>query len=178
MRVAELKIDGFRGFDTVHIRPRGDVALIGEPRSGRSNVVAALERVLHPDGTRWHVREWDFHGGDLDRVLTIEVTLTALGSALQQRFVRRLEAWDQSVREIVATSDEPLTGEELDAALRLRWTCTWNRDEERADHRVEYVKRLGGASEHADRVSRDDREALPFRSIRQREPLDLPGGGQ
>ena len=177
LRVAELKIDGFRGFDTVHIRPRGDVALVGEPRSGRSNVVAALERVLHPDGTRWRVREWDFHGGDLDRVLTVEVTLTALGSALQQRFIRRLEVWDQSAREVVATSDEPLTGEELDAALRLRWTCTWNWDEERADHRVEYVKRLAGAGEHADRVSRDDREALPFRSIRQREPLAIRSEG-
>lgn len=177
VRVAELKIDGFRGFDTVHIRPRGDVALVGEPLAGRSNVVAALERVLHPDGTRWHVREWDFHGGDLDRVLTIEVTLTALGSALRQRFIRRLEVWDQSALEVVAASDEPLAGEEQEPALRLRWTCKWNRDEERADHRVEYVKRLAGAGEHADRVSRDDREALPFRSIRQREPLAIRSEG-
>ena len=177
MRVAELKINGFRGFDAALIRPRGDVALVGEPRAGRSDVVAALERVLHPDGTRWHVREWDFHDGDLDRELTIEVTLTALGSVLQQRFIRRLEVWEQSAREMVPASDEPLDGEGVEAALRLRWTCRWNRDEERADHRVEYVKRLTGTSENADRVSRDDREALPFRSIRQREPLAIRSEG-
>ena len=177
MRVSELKIKGFRGFDSMEIRPRGHVALVGEPRAGRSDVVSALERVLHPDGTRWQVREWDFHDGDLDREITIEVTLTDLGPMLRQRFVRRLEPWDQSAFKIVSASHEPHTGEDQEAALRLRWTCTWDLDEERADHRVEYVKQLSGVGDNADRVSRDDRAALPFRSIRQREPLAIRSAG-
>ena len=177
MRVSELKIEGFRGFDSMEIRPRGHVALVGEPRAGRSAVVSALERVLHPDGTRWQVREWDFHGGDLDREISIEVTLTDLGAMLRQRFVRRLEPWEQSAFKIVSASHEPLAGEEQEAALRLRWTCTWDLDEERADHRVEYVKQFSGVGDNADRVSRDDRAALPFRSIRQREPLAIRSEG-
>ena len=177
LRVSELRIDGFRGFDSILIRPRGHVALVGEPRAGRSDVVAALERVLHPDGTRWQVREWDFHGGDLDREIAIEVTLTDLGAMLRQRFVRRLESWDQSALKVVTASDEPLDGEGVEAALRLRWTCTWDGNEERADHRVEYVKQLSGMGGGAGRISRDDRAALPFRSIRQREPLAIRSEG-
>ena len=119
LRVAELKIDGFRGFDTTQIRPRGDVVLVGEPRAGRSDIVAALERVLHPDGTWWQVREWDFHGGDLDRVIAIEVTLSELGTMLRQQFIRRVEAWDQCTHRIVPESDEPLAAAGLETALRL-----------------------------------------------------------
>ena len=177
MRIAELRIDSFRGFDSALIKPRGHVALVGEPRAGRSDVVAALERVLHPDGTRWRVREWDFHCGDLDRTISIEATLTGLGSVLRQRFIRRVEVWDQTEMQVVATSEEPVDGEGVEAALRLRWTCTWDRAEERADQRVEYMKRLGGTSNYADRVSRDDRASLPFRSIRQREPLAIRSEG-
>ena len=177
MRVAELRIDSFRGFDSALIKPRGHVALVGEPRAGRSDVVAALERVLHPDGTRWRVREWDFHCGDLDRTISIEATLTGLGRVLRQRFIRRVEVWDQTEMQVVATSEGPVDGEGVEAALRLRWTCTWDRAEERADQRVEYMKRLGGTSNYADRVSRDDRASLPFRSIRQREPLAIRSEG-
>ena len=177
MRVSELKIERFRGFDSIQIRPRGHVALVGEPRAGRSDIISALERVLHPDGTRWHVREWDFYGGGLDREIVIEVTLTDLGAMLRQRFIRRLESWDQSALKIVTSSDEPLVGEGLEAALRLRWTCEWDLNEERADHRVEFVKQLSSAGAHADRVSRDDRAVLPFRSIRQREPLAIRSEG-
>ncbi len=177
MRVEELYIDGFRGFDSIVIRPRGHVALVGEPRAGRSDVILALERVLHVDATRWQVREWDFHGGDLDREVRIEVTLTDLDEALRQRFLRRLEPWDPGVGQIVEAAD--LTGDVADhePALRLRWTCTWDHIEERGEQRVEYVKRLANSGANANRVARDDRVALPFRAIRQREPLAVRSEG-
>lgn len=94
MCVARLTIEGFRGFDRFELAPRRHVALVGEPRSGRSDLVAALERVLPPDSMRWQPREWDFHGNDLDRPIRIEATLVDLDVALRQRFLRSLEAWD------------------------------------------------------------------------------------
>ncbi len=177
MRVEELRIDGFRGFDSAVVRPRGHVALVGEPRSGRSDIISALERVLHPDATRWAAREWDFHGRDLGREIRVQATLTNLGTSLRQRFLRRIEAWDRATSQIVTSAANPLEEDGVEAALRLQWICVWDRDEERADQRLEYVKRLGGTGSNADRVSREDRAALPFRSVRLREPLAIRSEG-
>jgi len=168
MRVEQLSIDRFRGFDAVVIQPRDHVALVGEPRAGRSDVIAALERVLQVDATRWQIREWDFHAGDLDREIRIEVTLTDLDEGLRQRFLRRLEPWDSATGQIVETSDLDDETDGYEPALRLRWTCTWDRIEERGEQRVEYVKRVANSGANANRVSREDRAALPFKAIRQR----------
>jgi len=177
MRVEQLSIDGFRGFDVVVVRPRNHVALVGEPRAGRSDVIAALERVLQVEATRWQVREWDFHAGDLDREIRIEVTLTDLDEGLRQRFLRRLEPWDSATGAIVETSDVDDEAASYQPALRLRWTCTWDRIEERGEQRVEYVKRVANSGANANRVAREDRAALPFKAIRQREPLAVRSEG-
>lgn len=179
MRVARLMIDGFRGFDTFELLPRSHVAIVAAPRSGRSDLVAALERVLHPDSTRWQLREWDFHEGNVDRSIQIEVTLVGLDVGLRQRFLRSLEVWDQEDSVIVEEADDPtdLDGEQFMPALRLRYVAAWDSSEERSEQRLEYAKSPSGQTTRVDRVSRDDRLALPFRSIRQREPLAIRSEG-
>jgi len=178
MRVEQLSIDGFRGFDVVVVRPRNHVALVGEPRAGRSDLIAALERVLQVEATRWQVREWDFHAGDLDREIRIEVTLTDLDEGLRQRFLRRLEPWDSATGAIIETSDVDDEADSYEPALRLRWTCTWDRIEERGEQRVEYVKRVANSGANANRVAREDRAALPFKAIAMREPRFETSAGQ
>jgi len=179
MRIARLTIEGFRGFDEFELVPRRHVAIVGEPRAGRSDLIAALERVLHPDSTRWQPREWDFHEGNLDRPIQIEATLVDLDVGLRQRFLRSLEAWNIDAGAIVDELDDPaeLDGEDNDSALRLRYTSVWDPSEERGEQLLEYAKSSFGQSGRIDRVSREDRLALPFRSIRQREPLAIRSEG-
>jgi putative ATP-dependent endonuclease of OLD family len=55
MRVLRLKVSGFRGFDDLKIHPDDHVLLVGEPGAGRSDMIAALSRVLDPDSTRAQV---------------------------------------------------------------------------------------------------------------------------
>ncbi len=179
MRVARLTIEGFRGFDQFELVPRRHVAVVGEPRAGRSDLVAALERVLHPDSTRWQPREWDFHEGNLDRPIQIEATLVDLDVALRQRFIRSLEAWDADTGVLIEEVEDPaaLDSDRYKPALRLRYTSVWDHSEERAEQRLEYAKSPFGQPGQPHRVSREDRLALPFRSIRQREPLAIRSEG-
>ena len=48
MRVSRLRLKDFRGWSELDLRPEGHVVLAGVPRSGRSDVIAALTRVLDP----------------------------------------------------------------------------------------------------------------------------------
>ncbi|MDT5024324.1 MAG: hypothetical protein QOE61_750, partial [Micromonosporaceae bacterium] len=44
VRTTRLLINNFRGWERLDLRPRGHVLLAGVPRSGRSDIVAALRR--------------------------------------------------------------------------------------------------------------------------------------
>jgi hypothetical protein len=52
MRVARVEIDRFGGFESFKLIPRANVLVVGEPRAGRSDLVAALRRVLDPHTVR------------------------------------------------------------------------------------------------------------------------------
>jgi hypothetical protein len=94
MRVVRLEVRHFRGFAAATILPGQHVLVVGEPRAGRSDLIAALTRVLDPEATRAALEEWDFHGHDVTRPIVIEVVLADLGDALSQRFLGELEFWD------------------------------------------------------------------------------------
>lgn len=48
MRISRLRLKDFRGWSELDLRPEGHVVLAGVPRSGRSDVIAALMRLLDP----------------------------------------------------------------------------------------------------------------------------------
>nr|WP_207949699.1 hypothetical protein [Mycobacterium eburneum] len=48
MRVSRLRLKDFRGWSELDLRPEGHVVLAGVPRSGRSDLIAALMRLLDP----------------------------------------------------------------------------------------------------------------------------------
>ena len=59
MRIARVEITRFRGFQSFVLIPRDHVVVIGEPRAGRSDLVAALRRVLEPRSVMARPSEWD-----------------------------------------------------------------------------------------------------------------------
>ncbi|MEE8548818.1 MAG: ATP-binding protein [Alphaproteobacteria bacterium] len=52
MRVRRLRINNFRGFEQLELKPRGHVLLLGQPGAGRSDLVDALWRVLSTESAR------------------------------------------------------------------------------------------------------------------------------
>jgi putative ATP-dependent endonuclease of the OLD family len=48
VRVSRLRLKDFRGWSELDLRPEGHVVVAGVPRSGRSDVIAALTRLLDP----------------------------------------------------------------------------------------------------------------------------------
>lgn len=52
MRVTRLLLDNFRGWPHLDLRPSEHVVLAGVPRAGRSDIIAALRRVLDPASAR------------------------------------------------------------------------------------------------------------------------------
>src|SRR5438034_1193222 len=80
-----------RGFLTAKIRPAGHVLVMGEPGTGRSNVVEALLRVFSPEATRLPLTDdLDFFERDRARRIEVEVTVGDLGAELEQVFFDKL----------------------------------------------------------------------------------------
>ncbi|MBT3078331.1 MULTISPECIES: hypothetical protein [Streptomyces] len=52
MRVTRVLIEGFRGWGHLDVRPGSHVLVAGVPRAGRTDLITALARVLHPDSAR------------------------------------------------------------------------------------------------------------------------------
>ena len=59
MRIARVEITRFRGFQSFVFIPREHVVVVGEPRAGRSDLIAALRRVLEPRSVISRPSEWD-----------------------------------------------------------------------------------------------------------------------
>lgn len=69
MRIPHCTVKNFRGSEELDVLPRGHVLLVGEPRSGRSDLLAAVCKVFEGDQTR--LDELDFHGRDLSRDIEV-----------------------------------------------------------------------------------------------------------
>jgi len=180
MRVLRLEIRHFRGFAQAIVLPRGHALVVGEPRAGRSDLLAALTRVLDPDATKATLEEWDFHGRDLTHDIEIEVVLGELGRDLSQLFLGQLEFWDPARQVVLAGSDttQQLAAVGATPVLRLAYRGRWNEGEERGDHWVAYAKSSDPDADQFARVARVDRAALPFLAPSLGRPLALTAQGE
>lgn len=61
MRVSRLRATNFRGWSLLDLQGTRDVVVVGEPRAGRTDLVAALARVLDPRSTRLSPVLTDIH---------------------------------------------------------------------------------------------------------------------
>jgi putative ATP-dependent endonuclease of the OLD family len=180
MRVVRLEIRHFRGFAVATILPGQHVLVVGEPRAGRSDLIAALTRVLDPEATRAALEEWDFHGHDVSRAIVIEVVLADLGDALSQRFLSELEFWDPTQRMLLPGSDsvDQLAATGAVPVLRLAYRGQWDAEEEQGDHWIYYPKTSDPEAGSYHKAPRADRAELPFLAPSPGRPLALnPQGG-
>ncbi|MDA8358569.1 MAG: hypothetical protein M0Z95_20270 [Actinomycetota bacterium] len=176
MNILRCRIENYRGFENADVLPRGHVLLVGEPRSGRSDLLAALGKVFEVDLTR--LDERDFFRGDTSRDICIEVTLGDLGVELEQRFLDELEFWDPDARSLIPGSDE--LGDippDAVAVLRLAFRGRWDDVDERGDQTIYWTKRSDPASDNLRRVRREDRQAFAFHRLPGGRPLNLAPRG-
>lgn len=61
MRITRLRATNFRGWAELDLKQQGHVLALGEPRAGRTDLVAALARVLDPRSTRLSPVVTDIH---------------------------------------------------------------------------------------------------------------------
>ena len=176
VRILRCSIKNFRGFDDVEIVPRGHVLLVGEPRSGRSDLLAALSKVFEVDLTR--LDERDFHRGDITTEIMIEVTLGDLSQELQQRFLDELEFWNPVETTLVAEVDDlSRLAVDADPALRLAYRGRWDEVDERGDQTIFWPKHSDPATDLLHRVRREDRRVLPFHHLPGGKTLNLAPRG-
>lgn len=165
MRILRCTVDHFRGFDTIDVVPRGHVLLVGEPRSGRSDLLAALGKVLDPDLSR--LDELDFHRADLSRYVSIEITLGDLDHELRQRFLDQIEFWDTTASALVDEVDDPSAlGANVMPTLRLAYRGRWDDVEERGEQTIYWAKTSDPSTDDLRRVATTAARFRTFTSSR------------
>lgn len=176
VRILRCSVENYRGFESVVVVPRGHVLLVGEPRSGRSDLLAALSKVFEVDLTS--LDERDFFQSDISRDICIEVTVGDLGTELSQRFFDELEFWDSATQQVIPESDElgavPVGAETV---VRLAYRGRWDDVDERGDQAIYWPKRSDPTADNLRRVRREDRRAFPFNRLPGGRPLNLAPRG-
>jgi len=180
MRIARVEVTRFKGFESFVLVPREHVVVVGEPRAGRSDLVAALRRVLDPRSVAARPSEWDVFrplpeppspGGDEDDEIaapltSIEVTLLELSDETEQALQDRLELLSPTTGEL---ADEGGTND-AELGVRLRYCLQYDPDEEQLRHWVDYPKSSA-------RVPRSERKLLRAFFLDRNSPLQLRAGG-
>ena len=168
MRIRDLHIRYFRGFSEFRVRPNGHVVIMGEPRAGRSDLIAALGRVL--DSSAFPIRsitELDFYHCNTDRPIFIGLILGDLGAEIEQDFIDNLELWDRDEAELVdeAEAPEDIDNEKYEWVLRLAYHCEWQPGGERFDDWVFYPKVSDPSTNSFARARRSDIRKLGYSSL-------------
>jgi putative ATP-dependent endonuclease of the OLD family len=180
MKIMQVHIAGFRGYDEFMLRPDRHVLLVGEPRAGRSDLLVALSRVLYPDSTRLQLEPWDFFDADTTRRAEVELVLGDLGTSLEQQFLRHLEVWDSRHRRLVERSDslDELDADNHEWVLRICYRAHWDEAEEDGEHWVDFAKDSDPERDNYVRMSRAQRRALPFTALHHARPLAVRAEGE
>lgn len=177
MRIFELSLRRFRGFEDLTFKPDGHVALIGEPRAGRSDLIEGLRRVLTSDGVRHTTpSELDLWMLDKSRRAEVEVVLGDLGPILEQDFLDHLEPWEPQVGAL-AQPKPPTQAVAVDDTiwvLRLCYRIDWDADQEQAIHWVDFPDESDPDSDTYAGVPRRLQDLLPVVVVESRgRPLRL-----
>ncbi|MEU1299426.1 hypothetical protein [Streptomyces shenzhenensis] len=171
VHVCRVSLRRFRGFTEAEIAPQGHAVLVGEPRAGRSDLIAAMRRVLDPRaGTAPNLDDVQrpFPEVAEDEVIPpteVEVTLLGLGPELEQDLYDRLELID--VASGLPADEGTVSRAQL--GVRLRYRLTYDERLGDPEHAWEYPKT-------GRRVPRGERLALAAVVIGPGTPLQLRSG--
>lgn len=181
MRVIRLELRHFRGFRSAVIHPAGHVVLMGEPGSGRTDVIEALSRVLTPESLRFHAPdEMDFYQQDLETPAEVEVTLGDLSDAELATFSDHSERWDRKNKQLIETLPRPqlLDDPNQEWVVRLCYRAEWNSERERVEHWVHYPVSSDPDNGWFDKLGASERDEIPFATpVIGGRVLDLAAGG-
>lgn len=184
MRITQLRAVDFRGWHNLDLRPRAHVLAVGEPRSGRSDLVHALRRVLDPRSTRRQPSTADIRqtyvagsgggsGATLAAFAEVEVTLADLPHAVEQ------EA-DGALEPLLADATVDQSGNaSLTASLglRLAYRVSYDLSTDAVEHRVFYPILSDPSADKFVRVPAVVRELLPVVFLDSARPLQLRAEG-
>jgi hypothetical protein len=203
VRITRLLVTGFRGWEHLDLRPRDHVLLAGVPRAGRSDIIAAITRVLDPAAKgprmtdlRQAVPHQTSRGAlgsaagsstalaesalappvaTTTRVDSseIELTLADLDPEVEQLFDGFLEPLDPSG----AASDDLDSAPSLPQCVRLACRLAYDAALEELSSTVYFPLRSNPALGSYVRVPASTRRALPVVVLDAGRPLQLRAGG-
>jgi putative ATP-dependent endonuclease of OLD family len=177
MRIFQVSLRRFRGFQDLTFQPRDHVALIGEPRAGRSDLIEGLRRVLTSDGVRTTTpSELDLWMLDESQRAEVEVVLGDLGPDLEQAFLDHLEAWDPEMKALAEPKPptQAVAIDDTNWVLRLCYRIDWDPDQEQAIHWVDFPDESDPDSDTYARVPRRLHDLVPVVVVHSRGgPLRL-----
>ena len=165
MHIKELRIQHFRGFSCLVVKPKGHVVVMGEPGAGRSDLIEALGRVLDANARRTRsTTELDFYNKDTSKPIQITLTLGGLDEEMKQNFCDHLEFWDNCRNHLIPETDAPEETDEdhLEWVLRIGYWARWLSQEEPPDEWVFYPKNSIPGSDSFAHANRRDIEKLGF----------------
>jgi hypothetical protein len=203
MRISRLLLHNFRGWNDLDLRPDGHVLLAGVPRAGRSDIIAALIRLLDPASIRLQPALSDIRqrravspGADggavgvapddteanepaskdgvaVEPYAEVEVTLVELDAELEQLCDGFLEPLDSSGQIDASQNAAP------DAALgvRLAYRVSYDLAADALTAVVFFPLRSNPATEQYARVPTAVRRALPVVVLGSLRPLQLRAEG-
>src|SRR5699024_828214 len=171
--VSRIRLKRFRGFEAAELRFDSHVAIVGEPWAGRSDLLLALRRVLHPRSTSARLDPLDIHQPATDELTEVEVSLTDLGNDLEQLFDARLELLNSD------TGLPATKGEEFQAKLgvRLCYRARYDNETDTGEHWVDWARDSDPDIDSYSRARRIEREALPVAWIQSDSPLQVRAEG-
>jgi len=179
MLITQVRTTNFRGWADLDLRPRGHAVIIGEPRAGRSDLIAALTRVLDPQSTRIQPTTNDICQDVSTGALVMadfaeaEVTLAQLPADVE------LEA-DGALEPLLADGTVDRSGNANPAAplgLRLAYRVSYDATTDSLDHRVFYPVASDPTVDKYARVPAAVREMLPVVFLDASRPLQLRAEG-
>jgi putative ATP-dependent endonuclease of OLD family len=172
-----VRLQRFRGFEAAEILVSGHVAVVGEPRAGRTDLTEALRRVLYDRSTSSRVDPLDIYrpppAADPPPLTEVEVTLVDLGDPLEQLLDPRLEAIDPAT----GMPAEPASAADAVLGVRLCYRARYDDQTGIGEHWVDYPKASNPLAGQFARAPRTEREALPVVSVDRSMPLQLRAEG-
>lgn len=162
MKIRQVQLRRFRGFNDFLIRSNGHVVLVGEPRAGRSNLIEGLRRTLTVDGT-WNTTPAEFDFFDIGQRAEVEVILGDLSRVLaEQVFYDYIEWWNTDTDEIIDELDDPNLLANAERVVRLCYRAVWEPAAGQGRHWVDFPKGCDPDANQCDRVSADVLKRLPI----------------
>ena len=169
MHVRDLRVQRFRGFCDLRVKPEAHVVVMGEPGAGRSDLIEALARVLDAGVSRTRITtELDFWNRDTSQPIQIALILGELGDDTKQDFVDHLELWDRRGLCLLSETDAPesVDQDRYEWVLRLEYWAKWLHEEERCEDWVFFPKESDPDSDSFIHARHRDIEKLGFNLLR------------